>query len=60
MSDEASAVIQSEVSASSPRGSLIVRHFAFWVLSHTIPSSYQGGCGMAGGVLAVVSQVVPV
>lgn len=51
---------KSEVSAPSPRGSFILLHFAFWVLSHTIPSSYQGGCGIAGGVLAVVSQVVPV
>lgn len=47
---------QSEVSTYSPRGSLIVPHFALWVM----PSPYQGVCGMAGGVLAVVSQVVPV
>lgn len=46
---------QSEVSAYSPRGSLIVPHFALWVTSHMVPSPYQGVCGMAGGVLAVVS-----
>lgn len=43
----ASAVIQSEVSAYSPRGSLIVPHFAYWVLSHTLPLS-RGAVGYRG------------
>lgn len=39
---------------------LIVPHFALWVMSHVVPSPYRGVCGMAGGVLQLVSQVVPV